>query len=71
MPNTKLVLPILLALAVAGCVFAPGDSSDWDSDRGSPTIGQQLIDLDRARDDGLITDAEYERTKADILDSAR
>jgi hypothetical protein len=55
---------------LGGCVFAPGDG-DWD-DRGGdrePTIGQELIDLDRARDDGAITDAEYEEAKERILDS--
>jgi hypothetical protein len=31
----------------------------------------QLIDLDRARDEGIISEAEYERTKQDFLDSAR
>ncbi len=67
------VLPIIIvALAMTGCVFAPGGDGDWDDDRrGDPTIGQQLIDLDRARDDGIISEAEYERTKQDILDSAR
>ena len=73
--QTSKVLPIvILALAMAGCVFAPGDSSpEWDraGSRGDPTIGQQLIDLDRARDEGVITDAEFDRTKQDILDSAR
>ena len=32
-----------------------------------PTIGQQLIDLKKARDDGAITEAEYEAEKAKLL----
>lgn len=66
------ILPIIfVTLAMAGCVFAPG-GGDWDDDHsGAPTIGQQLIDLDRARDDGIISEAEYESTKQDLLDSAR
>lgn len=60
------------SLALGGCVFAPGDG-DWDDDgyRGDrqPTVGQELIDLDRARDDGAITDAEYEVAKERILDA--
>jgi hypothetical protein len=61
------------ALLLGGCVFAPGDARDWDHDhdRSAPTIGQQLIDLDRARDNGSMTSAEYEQTKAKILDSVR
>ncbi len=72
--QTIKVLPIVVvALAMAGCVFAPGHSNDCDdADRGGdPTMGQQLIDLDRARDEGVINDAEFERAKQDILDSAR
>jgi hypothetical protein len=32
-----------------------------------PTIGQQLIDLKKARDTGAITEAEYEAEKAKLL----
>lgn len=33
----------------------------------NPTIGQQLIDLKKAKDAGAITDAEYEAEKAKLL----
>jgi hypothetical protein len=33
----------------------------------SPTIGQQLIDLQKAKDAGAITDAEYQAQKAKLL----
>ena len=33
----------------------------------SPTVGQQLIDLKRAKDSGVITETEYEAQKARIL----
>ena len=33
----------------------------------SPTIGQQLIDLKKAKDAGAITEAEYEAEKAKLL----
>jgi hypothetical protein len=32
-----------------------------------PTVGQQLIDLQKARDAGAITDAEYQTQKAKFL----
>ncbi|HTR43050.1 MAG TPA: SHOCT domain-containing protein [Pseudomonadales bacterium] len=32
-----------------------------------PTVGQQLIDLKKARDSGAITEAEYEAEKAKLL----
>lgn len=34
-----------------------------------PTIGQQLLDLKKARDAGAINDQEYETEKAKILDA--
>lgn len=33
----------------------------------APTIGQQLIDLKKAKDAGVMTDAEYEMEKAKLL----
>ncbi len=33
----------------------------------APTIGQQLIDLQKAKDAGAITDAEYQAQKAKLL----
>ena len=33
----------------------------------APTVGQQLIDLQKAKDAGIITDAEYQAQKARLL----
>lgn len=33
----------------------------------SPTVGQQLIDLQKAKDAGIIGDAEYQSQKAKLL----
>jgi hypothetical protein len=33
----------------------------------TPTVGQQLADLQKAKDAGAITDAEYEAQKAKLL----
>jgi hypothetical protein len=33
----------------------------------APTMGQQLVDLQKARDAGAITDAEYQSQKAKLL----
>ena len=33
----------------------------------TPTIGQQLMDLKKAKDSGAITEAEYEAEKAKLL----
>jgi len=34
-----------------------------------PTTGQQLIDLQKAKDAGAITDSEYQAQKAKVLGS--
>lgn len=61
---------LLVSLALGGCVFAPGDNGRDRDDRDPvrPTIGQELLDLDRARAAGVISTNEFERTKARILD---
>lgn len=63
---------IVATLALGACVFAPGGPGDWDDDdvrRVRPTAGQELLDLDRARDAGVISEAEYERARERILDA--
>lgn len=56
------------ALLLGGCVFAPDGGGYRGSDRPRPTIGQELLDLDRAYEAGVISANEYERTKARILE---
>lgn len=51
---------------LAGCIaLGTGDKST--TIRQEPTIGQQLIDLQKAKNSGAITDAEYQTEKAKIL----
>jgi len=61
---------VLSGLLLTGCIFAPGGGdSNWErSQRQRPTIGQELLDLDRAREAGVLSQAEYERTRARILE---
>lgn len=65
--KNKLV-PAALALAalfcLSGCVAAIGNR---DAHSGNGTLGQQLIDLKKARDADAITEAEYETQKAKLL----
>jgi len=35
----------------------------------APTLGQQLIDLQKAKDSGAISDAEYQAQKAKLLEN--
>ena len=66
----KLIAPVSLALTamlfLSGCVAAIGNRG---TDRGGNTLGQQLIDLQKARDTGAITEAEFQTQKAMLLDN--
>ena len=46
-----------------GCVFAVGSGSSTKQQ----TVGQQLVDLQKAKDSGAITDAEFQAQKAKLL----
>lgn len=59
-----LLLAISATLLLNGCIAAIGN--DVPS-RGGATLGQQLIDLKKAKEVGAITDAEYETQKAKLL----
>ena len=69
----KLFIPILAivsaTLLFTGCVGGlslGGGSKTVDQ---KPTIGQQLVDLKKAKDTGAITDSEYQAQKAKVLES--
>jgi hypothetical protein len=50
-------------VSMASCVGVNGSTEN----KVQPTAGQQLIDLKTALDRGAITQAEYDRKKAQIL----
>ena len=51
---------------LTGCIGASlGGGSTTHTQ--APTVGQQLIDLQKAKDAGIITDAEYQAQKARLL----
>ena len=65
--NTFYTLVIALASGLlTGCSWSVGSSPKTST--VLPTTGQQLIDLQRAKDSGAITDAEYHALKAKLLD---
>jgi hypothetical protein len=63
----KVILIITLALfltTVIGCIGIKGGS---DQGRTEPTLGQQLIDLKKAREDAAITVEEYKELKKKLV----
>jgi hypothetical protein len=58
-------LGLAALLVLNGCIAI----GNRDAQRPNATLGQQLIDLQKARDTGAITDAEYQAQKARLLQS--
>jgi len=67
----KILIPILVIFSamtlLTGCSWQVGGGTK--SAIIQPTIGQQLIDLQKAKNAGAITDAEYQTQKAKLLGS--
>ncbi len=63
----KLLLSALGPLLVAGCVGLHVGGGPKTVQEEKPTVGQQLIDLQKARDSGAITPQEYEAQKAKLM----
>jgi len=63
------MIPLLaVGLAVTlmtGCSWQVGGGHKTQTIQ--PTTGQQLIDLQKAKDSGAITDSEYQTQKAKLL----
>lgn len=69
----KILIPSLIGLTalalLAGCAVAPSLSLGGGSKtvEQKATVGQQLVDLKKAKDCGAITDQEYQAQKTKIL----
>jgi hypothetical protein len=66
MIRRSLFLWALSAAAVAGC---SSSSTDVLAPTVSVSIGQQLIDLKRARESGAISEQEYQTQVRRVIDS--
>ena len=66
--QTRLTTTLLLTLTLllGGCFATSGDD---ELNLGSVSVGQQLIDLKKARDADAMTEREYHRAKAALLDA--
>ncbi len=59
-------ITIAALLCLTGCVAAIGNRDAQGT--GGGTLGQQLIDLQKARDAGAMTELEYQTQKARLLE---
>src|SRR5262245_25458655 len=60
--NTRPVI-LLLAVLLGGSLLFAGCGSTKVTSQTNESVGQQLLDLEKARKDGLINDKEYERLR--------
>jgi hypothetical protein len=60
------VIAVAGALLLNGCVASIGNQ---ESARGRATLGQQLVDLQKAKDAGALSDAEYQTQKSKLLNA--
>jgi len=67
LPKTLVALAVcgLLMLGVAAC---GGGGAEVKSEVSTTTTGQQLMDLKKALDSGAMTQQEYEKERAKILE---
>ena len=65
----KLIVPMIIGLSaltlISGCSISLGGGTTTRPQ--TATVGQQLLDLQKAKDAGAISDAEYQTKKAKLL----
>ena len=67
----KLFVPVLIGLSamtlLSGCLGLSVGGGTTTRPQ-TATVGQQLIDLQKAKESGAITEAEYQSQKAKVLE---
>lgn len=69
MKKTTRIIPLFLAstLLLSGCVAAIGNRGERA--QRNATLGQELIDLQKAKEAGVLSEAEYQVQRARLLDA--
>lgn len=70
MKNKVLLTTFLVStLLLQSCISVSRGTEHPRSYSQEPTVGQELMDLDKARVSGAITGAEYDELKSKIIDN--
>ena len=67
MKSNRYTTLVLCLLTFSALLFSACGSTETTVN-SSHTTGEELIDLQKAYDQGIITEREYEKKKKDILD---
>jgi len=65
----KAGLAIALVVFTLGLAACGGGGADIESTTKTTTKGQELMDLQKAYEDGILTEEEYQKERKKILDS--
>jgi hypothetical protein len=63
-----LVTTVVLGGVLSGCAWSIGSDKCAGKVIATPTRGQELIDLKKARDQGAITEEEYQAQRKAIME---
>ena len=63
-----LILLVLVAANLAGCGIGKDKEVKSEPTTVTTTLGQELLDLDKAYKDGIITEKEYEKAKKALIE---
>jgi hypothetical protein len=62
-----IVVVIVLGIGFTGCRGGRGGKATVESTTTSTTLGQELMDLQKAYEQGIITEKEYKESKERII----
>lgn len=65
--KSRIVLSLLVATAAASALWIGACSSSAKVESHGTTVGQELKDLEDARNKGLLTEEEYNRAREEIV----
>ena len=65
---TRIWLALSLAIILMTVISCIGIHDGGEPPKTSPTLGQELIDLKKAKDDGAITYEEYKELKIKLVE---
>lgn len=60
---------VTLSFLVGGCAINLGNKTSPEHNKA--TVGQELIDLKRARDNGVITEEEYQSQRRRLMEEEK
>ena len=63
-----IICSLFLCVSLTGC---GGGGAKMESSVSTQTLGQQLIDLDKAFKEGVITEKEYKKAKESLIKKSR